>query len=92
MPDRAALRAAVPKPEAGDVGGRADAHDEDRAVHPSAAEAGVSGQEEPEGQERCVGHGGRYEVHVVLAQHAVTSGRQAVRHELWDIMTQHCDG
>lgn len=89
VPDRAALRAAIPEPEAGDVGGGADAHHEDDGAvrHPRAGEAGVPGQEEPQGQEqrRRLGHGGGDEVDGVLARHAVADGRQAVRHELWHI-------
>ena len=41
VPDRAAVRAAVPEPAASDVGGRADADDEERPDHPRADEASV---------------------------------------------------
>ncbi|KAL5214614.1 hypothetical protein ABZP36_003766 [Zizania latifolia] len=84
---------------AGDVGGcgaDADAHHEDdRSVHPSGAgEAGVPGQEKPRGQARwwLRRHGGRDGVDAVLAQHAVTGGRQAVRRELVYIMMAHLIG
>jgi len=40
VPDRAAVRAAVPEPPAGHVGRRADADDEERPVRPGAHKAG----------------------------------------------------
>jgi len=85
VPDRAAVRAAVPEPPAGHVGRRADADDEGRPVHPGAHEAGVPRPEEPQGQERRVGHGDGDEVGVLLDEHAVAHGGQAVRHELWHL-------
>jgi hypothetical protein len=56
---------------------------------PGADEAGVPGQEEPQGQERHVRHRTGHEVAVVVLddQHAVPHGRQDVRHELWHIVT-----
>lgn len=92
MPDRAAVRAAAPGPPAGHVGGRADADDEERPVRPGAREAGVPRQEEPQGQERHVGHGDGDEVDVLLDEHAVAHGGQTVRHELRHLILAYvCD-
>jgi hypothetical protein len=83
--------AGVPDSATVDVGGGADVDDEERPVHPRADEAGVPGQEEPQGQERHVRHGTGHKVAVVVLddQHAVPHDRQAVRHELWHIVTLH---
>jgi hypothetical protein len=80
--------AGVPDSATVDVGGGADVDDEERPVHPRADEAGVPGQEEPQGHKNATSDTApdmRSPSSYWMINTPSPHDRQAVRHELWQL-------